>query len=269
MDLPVAPPAPGDVLLRAAAIGGFGRDAQHVLAQHVENLRHRHEHRDPARLDLRDDVGRVVAAHEDDGAGQHRRDERRHRLAEHVAERQQVQEAEREERRAPLPVLQHLALDRDDVREDVAVRDDDALRLGGRARREDDLGDVVARDRDVGEQPPARPLASRARAASRPARRRARERRHVLADQDQPAPRRSRRRARENRATRGSRSARRRRRGAGSPRTRRSTRAGSRSRRRPCRLCASPSACRRAAKPRAARADLGVGVTPRLRNPSS
>ena len=78
---------------------------------------------------------------------QHRRDERRHRLAEHVAERQQVQEAQREERPAPLAVLQDLAFDRHDVRQHVAVGDDDALGLGGRAGGEDDLGDVVAADR--------------------------------------------------------------------------------------------------------------------------
>ena len=101
-------------------------------------------------LDLPDDVVRVVAAREDDVPRQHRRHERRHRLAEHVAERQQVQEADRLERPRVLPVLRDLALDRDDVREDVAVRDDDALRLGGRAGREDDLGDVVARDGDGG-----------------------------------------------------------------------------------------------------------------------
>ena len=50
-----------------------------------------------------------------------------------------------------------LALDRDDVREHVAVGDDDAFRLGGRARREDDLGDVVAGDRDRPARRPARP----------------------------------------------------------------------------------------------------------------
>ncbi len=130
----------------APASASSGASAQHVLAQHVENLRHRHQHRDAPALDLRDDVARVVAAHEDDDARQHRRDEGRHRLAEHVAERQQVQEAQREERRAPLAVLQDLAFDRHDVRQHVAVGDDDALGLGGRARREDDLGDVVAPD---------------------------------------------------------------------------------------------------------------------------
>ena len=80
-------------------------------------------------------------------ARQHRRNERGHRLSEHVAQRQQVQEPEREERPAPSAVLQHLAFDRDDVREHVAVGDDDALRLGRRARRENDLRDVVALDR--------------------------------------------------------------------------------------------------------------------------
>ena len=39
-----------------------------------------------------------------------------------------------------------LALDRHDVGQDVAVGDDDALGLGRRAGREDDLGDVVAPD---------------------------------------------------------------------------------------------------------------------------
>ena len=45
-----------------------------------------------------------------------------------------------QERPRVLAVLHHLALDRDDVREHVAVRDDDPFGLGGRARREDDLG---------------------------------------------------------------------------------------------------------------------------------
>ena len=39
----------------------------------------------------------------------------------------------------PLLVLRHLALDRDDVRQDVAVGDDDAFGLGRRAGREDDF----------------------------------------------------------------------------------------------------------------------------------
>ena len=126
-----------------ACVGRPGDARSDVLAQHIQDLRDRHQHRHAPRLDLLDDLARVVSAHEDDDAGQHRRNERRHGLAEHVAERQQVQEANREERRRPFPVLQHLAFDRHDVGEHVAVRDDHAFRFGCRARREDDLRDVV------------------------------------------------------------------------------------------------------------------------------
>ncbi len=67
-----------------------------------------------------------------------------HRLAEHVAERQEVQKANRRKWPAPLAVLHDFAFDRHDVREDVAVGDDDAFGLGRRAGREDDLRHVVA-----------------------------------------------------------------------------------------------------------------------------
>ena len=112
--------------------------------------------------------------------------------------------------RAPLAVFQHLALDRNDVRQHVAVRDDDAFRLGGGARGEDDLGDVVARRWTAhgGRPSPSRPLDlvqlpdrrvdRRARTAAHPGR------------SARAWRRRSRRRARGNRATRGSRSGRRR-----------------------------------------------------------
>ena len=101
----------------------------HIFAQHVEDLRHGHEHRNASRFDLRNDVDRAVAAHEDDHAGNHRRNERGHRLTEHVAERQQVQKAQRIEGSSPFPMFVNLALHRNDVRQDVAVRDDDAFRL--------------------------------------------------------------------------------------------------------------------------------------------
>ena len=47
--------------------------------------------------------------------------------------------------RAYVAVLQHLALDGHDVRQQVAVRDHDALRFGRRAGREDHLRHIVAR----------------------------------------------------------------------------------------------------------------------------
>src|SRR4026207_1601434 len=46
-----------------------------------------------------------------------------------AAERQRGEEPQRKERPSPLAVLEHLAFDGDDVRQDVAVGDDDALRI--------------------------------------------------------------------------------------------------------------------------------------------
>ena len=80
--------------------------------------------------------------------GQHRRDEGGHGLAEHVAERQQVQEADGKKRPRVFAVFLDLAFHRNDVRENVAMRDDDALGLGGGAGGEDDFGDLVFVDGD-------------------------------------------------------------------------------------------------------------------------
>jgi hypothetical protein len=167
----------------------FRVGARNVFAQYLENLGHRHEHRHAPRFDLPGDVGRIEAAHEDHRTREHRRDECGHRLTEHVTERQQVEEPQWKERPSPLAVLQHLAFDRDDVREDVAMGDDDALRVSRRAGRKDDLGDIIARDR----------VARRGRPVQGRSGRRVRdimempdgnafgvvERRHFLADQNQ------------------------------------------------------------------------------------
>jgi hypothetical protein len=97
MDLPVAPPAQRDVLFLARRLQPlrgperprhFRIHAQHVVLQHVEDLRHGNKDRHLPPFDLFDDLHRVVAAHEDHRTRQHRRDERRHRLAEHMAQRQ-------------------------------------------------------------------------------------------------------------------------------------------------------------------------------------
>ena len=185
MDAPVPPPALRDVLLRSRR-RRLRRRAPHVLAQHIENLGHGDEHGHPPRPDLRDDIGRVVAAHEQHRAGQHRRDERRHRLSEHVAQRQQIQEAQREERPAPPPVLQHFALDRHDVRQHVPVRDDNAFGLGGRPRREDDLGHIVAADRRRTEVVRCRIRIPIELVQLPDLRAVDRDRRHVLTDEDEP-----------------------------------------------------------------------------------
>ena len=148
VDRAVPPPAPEEMLPRAGHIG-MGYDTQDMLAQHVQDLRHGNEHRDTALLDLCGDLARVVPAHEDDVPRQHGGNEGGHCLAEHVAERQEVQKANRRKWPAPLAVLHDFAFDRNDVREYIAVGDDDAFGLGSRAGREDDLRHVVGRQRNV------------------------------------------------------------------------------------------------------------------------
>ena len=194
MCITVMPPAAGDARHgtgRAAALqpgrlylaGLFRRRraSQYMFAEHIEDLWDGDEYRNPAALHLVGDVAGVVAAHEDHRTGQHRRNERGHGLPEHVAERQQVQEPERAERFRVLAVLQHLAFDRDDVRKDVPVRDHHALRLGRGARREDDLGDIVASDGHRRRQAGGRPV----EVVQRPRGRlpKTANRRHVLAEQ--------------------------------------------------------------------------------------
>src|SRR5579871_4627409 len=110
-----------------------------VLAQDLENLRNRHKDRDAARMDLPDDLVGIETAHEDHDAWEHGRNEGRHGLAEHVAERQQVQETDREEGPPITAILQDFALHGNDVGEDVAVRDDDAFGFGGGTGGKDDL----------------------------------------------------------------------------------------------------------------------------------
>src|SRR5262249_16784573 len=149
MDAPVPPPAARHALL------GTGRtrlryDTTYVLAQHVQGLRYRYQNGNSPAPDLADDFRRVISPYEDDGAGEHRRDEGGHGLTEHMAEWQQVQEAYWEERSAPRPILTNLALDGDDVCQDVSVGDDHALGFGGCARGEDDFGHIISADIQLG-----------------------------------------------------------------------------------------------------------------------
>src|SRR5262249_43424776 len=122
MNFAVPPPSPDErlaferILLRRERI-----DALYVLAQHVEDLRDRDQHRDSSRLDLPDDLHRVVAVRENYRATNHRRHERRHGLPEHMTERQQIQKPHRMERPLVALVLPDLAFDGDDVREKVLV----------------------------------------------------------------------------------------------------------------------------------------------------
>ena len=143
----IPPPAHQPVRLIRARAPRLGRDLQNILPHRFQNSRHRNQHRNAPLANLPGDLPRIVAVDEHGHARQHRRNERRHRLPEHVTQRKQIQEPDRRERPHVLEIFADLALDRHDVGQDVAMRDDDALRLGGRARGEQDFGDIVARDR--------------------------------------------------------------------------------------------------------------------------
>ena len=256
--------APGSTCPCGGASAASGIDAQRVLAQHVEDLRHADDHRDAPALDQAHDVVRVEAAHEDHRAVDHRRDVGGHRLPEHVAERQQVQEAQR---------LRTAA--RTSGTSSTSRSTGTMLASTLRWRMTTPLGSAVAPDvkmicvmsSRVDRRRPAsaRRPSSRGRRAARRGRR---GRRHLrVASTSSPTstitrastmPRTLRdelgRRAVVDRDDD-------RRRRAGSPSSRRSTRGGSRPRRRPCRL-----SLHRARQPRrkAARraGDIRVGVPP-------
>ena len=76
---------------------------------------------------LTDDLFRIISPHEHHDARQHGRYECRHGLSEHVAQRQKIQESEREERPAEATVLPDLCFHGHDIGEDVAMRDDHGL----------------------------------------------------------------------------------------------------------------------------------------------
>ena len=132
---PVTPPAPPELLrcqAPASAVSGWTTDHVLLSTSRIFGTETSTEIR-------RDLIWRtislgVLAALEDHRAGEHRRNEDRHRLTEHVAQRQQVEKAYRREGRAYLRYFSTSLLDGHDVGQNVAVRDDNALGLGRRAR---------------------------------------------------------------------------------------------------------------------------------------
>ena len=158
VDAPVPPPPAWNRDARGRRLARFRPRTRRMVAQDVENLRHADEDRNSPRLDQPLDVVRVETAGEDDGPAHHRGNVGGHRLPEHMAEGQKIEKSQRVKRTRVLPVFQNLALDGNDVREHIAVADDDTLWLGCGAGREDDLDDVVARDRDLRHRAVAAPV---------------------------------------------------------------------------------------------------------------
>ena len=87
-----------------------------------------------------DHVARAIARSEENVTADHGRDESRHCLAEHVAERKQIQKADGAERTDIFAVFFDAFIDRLQIRQNVAMRNRYALRVTGRAGGEEDLG---------------------------------------------------------------------------------------------------------------------------------
>ena len=134
-------------------------------------------------MDLAHDVVRGERAREHGEPREHRRDERRHRLAEHVTEREQVQEADWCERPRVFRVLRDFAFDGNDVRQDVPVGEHDPLRVRRRPRRENDL-DRLARIRGTDVPPRRRGVTRTSDVADRPDRPRCHDAPFDFADHD-------------------------------------------------------------------------------------
>ncbi len=126
--------------------GEIGEGELEMGAQEFEGARHRDEHGDAVKTKVVDDAGGVELGLEVDFGGEQGRGPEAHELAEDVAERQAVEEAQRMKRPLEGEVLLHLALDGVEAGEDVAMGVDDAARCGGGAGGEDDLEGRVEGD---------------------------------------------------------------------------------------------------------------------------
>ena len=86
-----------------------GLHGGHTREVHRESWGRRPE-LNPPRVDLPNDLVRIVAAHEHNHSREHRRDERGHRLSEHMTQGQQIEESNRTERAGVFPIFLHLAM---------------------------------------------------------------------------------------------------------------------------------------------------------------
>src|SRR5580698_4842892 len=154
MNAPEPPPAPQKMLLFRALVA-FVESlrtavmlhlAQDFALQRFDESRNRNEHGNALVANHVNQVGRLQRIAEDQGARQKRRNEYSQHLAEHVAQRKQIQETQRMKKSLVAKIFLDLTLDRFDIGKHVAVRDHHAARLGRGARSEDDLQRIWARE---------------------------------------------------------------------------------------------------------------------------
>ena len=141
MNLPESPPSLHELLV----FGGFELLMEpcglarrfHVSLQLVFQRLHQagnsHHHRNPLVLDGAHHLARIQRVLEQHGRCQQLRQEDTQELSEDMAERQQIEKAQRMKDALVLQILADLALQRLQVGEDVAVSDDHAARLGRRS----------------------------------------------------------------------------------------------------------------------------------------
>ncbi len=139
----VAPPAPPELLAGRGRDERFGSDAGEVFLEDFEDFGDGDEDGDAPDADVADDFGRVVAALKDNCAPSMGGMKRAMAWPEHMAQREKVQKADGREGAGVLAVFEHLALDGDDVGEDVGVGDNDAFGFGGGPGGEEDLDRVA------------------------------------------------------------------------------------------------------------------------------
>ena len=114
-------------------MGRFREFAYNVLPEDLEDLRHRDHHGYTSLANLPHNFVRAISAHKHRDPGYQRQNEERDHLAEHVTERNQAEKTQREYRSKPFGVSGNKLLRRNNIGQNISVRDGDSLRFSGRA----------------------------------------------------------------------------------------------------------------------------------------
>jgi hypothetical protein len=114
-----------------------------LFLQCFQNAWHPYQHRNPLALDRADHLGGIQTFLENDEPLQQLRDEDTEELPEDMTQRQQVQEADRMNHSFVLQIFLNLALERLEVRQDVAMRNHHAFGFRRRSGSKNDLDRVV------------------------------------------------------------------------------------------------------------------------------
>ena len=104
-----------------------------LFLQRLQHARHRDQNRNPLASNGADDLAWFQAVLKNYRPAHELRKKNPQKLPEDVAQRQQVQKANRVDEAFVLEILLNLRLQRCHVRENIAMRDDNALGIRGRA----------------------------------------------------------------------------------------------------------------------------------------